>query len=109
MEITAILIMSVVIEAIITYIKTWAVDKEIKWQMIVSVLLSIGICLAYGLDIPAAVGIESNVKFVGNIVTGILVSRGSNYIFDLLKLITSKKTASATEVFGADASDGVEI
>ena len=105
---TAIIIMSVLIEGIITYIKTMVVEKKIKWQMIASVVLSIGVCIAYGLDIPAAVGIESPVRFVGNIITGILVSRGSNYIYDLIKMLTAKKTEN-TEIIGADGSDGVEI
>ena len=84
------------------------VDKEIKWQIIVSIVLSVALCLAYGIDIPALVGIVSPVSYVGSVLTGILVSRGSNYIFDLLKTITEKKGVAA-ETFGADASDGVEI
>lgn len=105
---TAIIIMSVLIEGIITYIKTMVVEKKIKWQMIASVVLSIGICIAYGLDIPAAVGVESPVRFVGNIITGVLVSRGSNYIYDLLSKFGNKKS-DVTSVAGADASEGVEI
>lgn len=107
MQMFSVLVMSVLIEAVITYIKTVVVDKNIRWQMLVSTTLSIALCLAYGIDIPALVGIVSPISFVGNVLTGILVSRGSNYIFDLLKTITSKKTASGT--FGADGSEGVEI
>lgn len=91
MEITAILIMSVLVEAVVTYIKTWVVNKELKWPILVSTILSIVVCLAYGLDIPAAAGVSSGVPFVGMIITGVLISRGSNYINDLLKKITSRK------------------
>ncbi len=87
----AILIMAVLIEAVISYIKTFALDKKICWQVIVSVIFSILICIAYNLDIPAAVGIIGGVKFVGNIITGILVSRGSNYIYDIIKSLTVKE------------------
>ena len=107
MQMFSVLVMSVLIEAVITYIKTVVVDKNIRWQMLVSTILSIGLCLAYGIDIPALVGIVSPISYVGCVLTGILVSRGSNYIFDLLKTITSKK--SAAETFGADGSEGVEI
>lgn len=100
--------MSVLIEAVITYIKTVVVDKNIKWQAVVSIVLSITLCLAYRIDIPALVGIVSPISYVGNVLTGILVSRGSNYIFDLLKTLTSKKTIAA-DTFGADGSEGVEI
>ena len=97
MEITAILIMAVLVEAVITYIKTWVVNKEFKWPMFLSAVLSIVICIAYRLDIPLAVGIGSNIPFVGMIITGVLISRGSNYINDLLKKITSGKTVFYNE------------
>lgn len=109
MEMISIIIMSMLTEAIITYVKTWVIDRNIQWQMIVSVILSIAICVLYGLDIPAAVGIESSLPYVGSVITGILVSRGSNYINDLLKTITSKKASTSTMVLGGDGSDGVAI
>ncbi len=91
MEITAILIMAVLVEAVVTYIKTWVVNREFKWPMLVSAVLSIAVCIAYGLDIPSAVGVSSSIPFVGMIITGVLISRGSNYINDLLKKLTSSK------------------
>ena len=89
MEITAILIMAVLVEAVVTYIKTWVVDKQLKWPMLLSTVLSVAVCLAYGLDIPSAVGVSSSVPFVGTVITGVLIARGSNYINDLLKKLTS--------------------
>ena len=108
MQMFSVLVMSVLIEAVITYVRTIVVDKEIKWQIIVSIILSVALCLAYKIDIPALVGIVSPVSYVGNVLTGILVSRGSNYIFDLLKTITAKKAATP-DTFGADGSEGAEI
>ena len=109
MEMYSIIVMSILIEAIITYTKTLVIEKNIQWQIIAAVILSIVICLLYGLDIPALVGIKSPVPYVGSIITGILVSRGSNYIYDLIKMLTSKKKSVSTEIFGSDGSDGVEI
>lgn len=116
MNMSVILVMAVLIEAIITYVKTWMVDRRVQWQMIVSVVLSIVICIAYGLDIPAAVGISSPLPFVGRIITGILVSRGSNYINDLLGRLSGTKgarstagTAGTAEIYGSDGSDGAVI
>lgn len=109
MEMYSIIVMSILIEAIITYTKTLVIEKNIQWQIIAAVILSIVICLLYGLDIPALVGIKSPVPYVGSIITGILVSRGSNYIYDLIKTLTSKKKSVTAEIFGSDGSDGVEI
>ncbi len=109
MEMYSIIVMSILIEAVITYTKTLVIEKNIQWQIIAAVVLSVAVCLLYGLDIPALVGIKSPVPYVGSIITGILVSRGSNYIYDLIKTLTSKKKSVAAEIFGSDASDGVEI
>lgn len=86
-NLTVIVIMAILIEAVITYVKTWVVDKKLQWQVLVSVVLGIIVSIAYNLDIPAAVGITCGVPFVGCVITGILISRGSNYIFDLIKKI----------------------
>ena len=109
MEMYTIIVMSILIEAVITYTKTLVIEKNIQWQIIAAVVLSVAVCLLYGLDIPALVGIKSPVPYVGSVITGILVSRGSNYIYDLIKTLTSKKKSVIDEIFGSDGSDGVEI
>ena len=86
-ELTIIAIMAILIEAVITYVKTWVVDRKLQWQVIVSVVLGVIVSIAYNLDIPAAVGITCGIPYIGCAITGILVSRGSNYIFDLIKKI----------------------
>lgn len=92
-NLTVIFIMAILIEAVITYLKTWVVDKKLQWQVIVSVMLGIIVSIAYNLDIPAAVGITCGIPYIGCAITGILISRGSNYIFDLIKkIVSSKKT-----------------
>ena len=97
MEISAVLVMAVIIEAIIVYVKTWVLEKRIQWQQIAAVLFGIAISFAYSLDIPALVGIESHIRYVGVVLTGILISRGSNYIHDLYNNLISKKTLKTEE------------
>ena len=97
MEISAVFVMAVVTEAVIAYIKTWVIEKKIQWQIIAAVVLGIAVSFAYRLDIPALVGIESHIPYVGNVLTGILISRGSNYIHDIYKNIISKKTLYVSE------------
>ena len=109
MKMFSIIVMSILIEAVITYVKTLVIDKNIQWQIIAAVILSIVICLIYGLDIPALVGIVSPIPYVGSIITGILVSRGSNYIYELIKTLTAKQKTAGIEIAGSDASEGVQI
>ena len=98
MEFSAVVIMAIVTEAVVTYVKTWVVDKKIKWQMILAVALGVVVSLAYGLDFIALVGLKSSVPFVGNALTGILISRGSNYIYDFFKAVGFNNVAEIREV-----------
>ncbi len=97
MGISAVLVMAVVVEAVIDYVKTWVVEKKIQWQQIFAMLFGILVSFAYCLDVLALVGIESHVAYVGNVLTGILISRGSNYIHDLYNRLIAKKTVSTEE------------
>ena len=97
MEISAILVMAVIVEAVIDYVKTWAVDKKIQWQKIFAVIFGIVISFVYCLDIPALVGIESRVDYIGYVLTGVLISRGSNYIHDLYNNLIAKKNVKTEE------------
>jgi len=92
-----IVVMAVVTEGVISYLKSLVVDRKIKWQMVAAVILGIIISICYGLDIPALLGIKSAVPFLSNIITGILISRGSNYIYDLFKTITANINSKQTE------------
>ena len=80
---------SIIVEGIIAYVKTFFVDGKIQWQIITSLVLGIVVALAYSLDLPALCGLESNIPFIGQVLTGILLSRGANYIADLIKLLIS--------------------
>lgn len=80
---------AIIVEGIIAYVKTFFVDGKIQWQMITSLVLGIVVALAYSLDLLALCGLESNIPFIGQVLTGILLSRGANYIADLIKLLIS--------------------
>ena len=80
---------AIIVECIIAYVKTFFVDGKIQWQMITSLVLGIVVALAYSLDLLALCGLESNIPFIGQVLTGILLGRGANYIADLIKLLIS--------------------
>lgn len=80
---------AVLIEALITYFNEFFVGGNSPWQMIISILLGVTIAVAYNLDLPEYFNLKSKIPYVGMIITGILLSRGSNYVFDLLTSITN--------------------
>ncbi|MCY6371844.1 hypothetical protein [Clostridium ganghwense] len=67
------------------YFKT----KNIKYKNIVlrsiSIIVGIALSIVYQLDFPAMWGLNSRITVVGEIITGLLISRGSNFIHDIVK------------------------
>jgi hypothetical protein len=59
----------------------------VKWKwtkMYLAAILAIAVSLAYNADLPAALGLPA-VSFVGPILTGLIIGRGSNFIALLWK------------------------
>ena len=84
-EVSKMLMVCVVLEGIITYINNFFVIGEPHYQMILSLIFGIFIAVAYKIDILKLANIESEIPYVGSVLTGILFSRGSNYIHDILQ------------------------
>ena len=86
-KIASIMPLAIIIEAAITYINQFFVSGEVCWQMLLSIVLGILISIAYEIDIPKYLNLNSRIPYLSNILTGILISRGSNYIYDLITKI----------------------
>ena len=82
MEITTLIIVAILVEAIWENIKTiW--DGKLNVNRIGSIVLAILICILTKLDLFAIVGIYLSVPVIAYILTGIIVSRGANFVNDL--------------------------
>ncbi len=80
---------AILIEGIITYINQFLIQENFCWQMLLSLILGIIVAVAYKLDLPSYFNLKSDIPYIGCILTGILLSRGSNYVFDLIKSVAS--------------------
>lgn len=49
-----------------------------------ALVIGVGVAVAGGLDACAAVGIPMAVPYLGAIFTGVLISRGANFVHDIL-------------------------
>ena len=84
----AVLFFAILIEGTVEYIKL-AIQKSIYWEIIVSFVVSCVCTIGYKLDfVEALIGIEPGIPYLGNIISGLVVSRGSNYVFDLVGKFT---------------------
>lgn len=90
-ELMAFITAAVVIEGLVSYAKMIVVQKKIQWQVITAI--AIGLLLAFNLhlDIFALLEIEESCTLVGTALTGILISRGSNYVYDLYDRLVNWK------------------
>ncbi len=90
-KIISIFSLSILTESIITYSKEFFVNGDFSFSMLFSIVLGVIIAVAYKLDLPEYLNLKSYIPYIGNVLTGILISRGSNYIYDILKALTNIK------------------
>lgn len=89
MDYFALVFLAIILEGVITYVKEFFVKGNVRWEMLISIVIGVLITSAYGVDVLAMAGLKTPVPFLGSILTGILISRGSNYVFDLIKGISN--------------------
>lgn len=91
MEFFSILVMAIVVESVVDIIKDVFVNKTVMWQKIVSIVLGVVVAIGFGVDLFAMFGLTSTIPYLGTVLSGLLMSRGANYINDILAKITSYK------------------
>jgi len=85
--IAKIIIGAIVIEAIIEYFNA-AFLKKLNPHYIMSILFGSVFAIVYELDILYILGLETAIPYIGMVLTGILLSRGSNYLSQFFKKIS---------------------
>ena len=86
-DISKLITICVLVESMVTYINSFFVVGEPHYQMVLSLIFGIFISVAYQIDLLKLANIESEIPYIGSILTGVLISRGSNYIYDLMSKI----------------------
>ena len=86
-------VLAIVVEAMTEYAKNMAFTTNRKRMIIQAGALVLGmvICIAADADLFVALGIRLRIPWIGCMLTGIFVSRGANYVSDLLKTIGGGK------------------
>jgi len=80
-------IVGVLVEAIWENFKMVWQDGKFSWDMIGALVVGIVLAFTLNLDILKAIGLNPLNNIVGIVATGILISRGGNYIHDLITKI----------------------
>ncbi len=89
MEVQSIIVLAFLVEAIYSNLRMIWDSNKFNWNNLGALVLSILVAVCTGVDVFPALGINVIVPFVGSVLTGVLISRGSNVVFDILKKLNS--------------------
>ena len=97
-----VVVLAVLVEALIEYAKTigkMITDKDLKTAItqFIAILISVLLCFATGADLFAAVEISFAYPWIGVALTGVLGSRGANYVSDFVKKLQTVKSGKKVE------------
>lgn len=101
-------VLAVLIEGVITYFVSNP-EKPQPWLKYLSAALGVGATVAYKSDLLAAFGLVSIYPFVGQVFTGLVVGRGSNFLNDFISKIRTKSPSSVTATVPAGSSASAEV
>ena len=85
MDYAQLIIIAILVEAIWENLKMIWDKNKLNINMLGSLLLSMIICTLAQINIFEIVGINLIVPIIGSLLTGIIVSRGANFVNDLFK------------------------
>lgn len=90
MSLTEILLMAFICEAIWQTLKmTFQKDKYATIDRIGALILGVLLAISCNLDVLSLLKVNSKIPYLGVILTGVLISRGSNFIHDFIQIVTN--------------------
>ena len=91
MDLKAFITAAIAIEGIISWGKTVITDKKIQWPVVAALICSFVLVFDIDLNLFNLLNLNENCPLVGQIVTAIAISRGTNYFYELYDRLTSWK------------------
>lgn len=96
MNVFTILVLAMIGEGVWETLKlTWQQGK-LNVDRVGALLTGILVAIATGVDIIKIIGIDTVIPYIGVIFTGILISRGANFIHDLLQATNNLSSKNKT-------------
>jgi uncharacterized membrane protein HdeD (DUF308 family) len=92
MNIAVIIAVAILIEGLVEYGKTIADtfndgEKRTALIQVITIVIGVGLAFAFDADMFVPLGLTVN-HYIGMVLTGIVMSRGSNYVSDLIGKIS---------------------
>ena len=91
-----VIVFSILVEAIVELV-LGDITSCPKWvKKVSSIAIGIFVCIVYKIGIIGLLGVAGGIPVVDYVLTGIMISRGSNYLSDLLGKIKSDMSPTTT-------------
>lgn len=83
------LILAILVESLVQIIKSLFDNGKLNRTVLVSIVVGLLLAFTIGLDVFSILGLEARIDFVGVIATGLLISRGANFVHDLIEKLNN--------------------
>lgn len=105
--IAGIFILAVLVEGVVEWLLgAWTFEGPWRFgKAYIAALMAVVVCLAYGADLPAALGLP-RVPWAGEVMTGLTIGRGSNYLNVLVKRLSVVSAPSQSVASVPTPEDG---
>lgn len=87
-----VVIIAVILEALVQVVKGWVPEgaKIAEWTWpVVSAVLGVVLCVLASVDVLYVAGITIKVPYVGEVLTGVLISRGAGFLHDVWSKVSN--------------------
>lgn len=101
-------VLALTVEALVEYSKLIFVERTINWKQIVALVLGVTVAVLADVDIYEWVGVAFSFHYVGCVLTGIMLSRGSNWLADFIKRIQIGKPTEPTDPADPGVNDSTQ-
>ncbi len=98
MEVQSIIVLAFLVEALYSNLRMIWDSNKLNWNNLGALIVSILVAVFTGVDVFPTLGIGIAVPFVGSVLTGILISRGSNVVYDLLRRVNELLSGKVSTV-----------
>ncbi|GKU24818.1 hypothetical protein [Clostridium folliculivorans] len=96
-KLASIIILAGIAEAIWETIKMVFDHGKLDFNKLGAILVGVLLCLVTGADILSLIGFSPKINYVGQVLTGLLISRGANFAHDLLTSIYNLQQNTRTD------------
>lgn len=86
---------SLMIDGLVSYGRMLVKRKKFQWRLLATMAVGVGCALVFQVDLFEIAGISAIIPYIGEILTGIMLSRGSSYVFELYTRLEKARAKAA--------------